>query len=128
LNSNIFNSRLKSSNRNGHLYFRKVDARDSTVLDLFTDDVQIFFPKFGLAHSKAALVKLSEIMTNHLESIEHDIEAFNYIVSGDRVVATARKPEVLQDLIEKYPLAAWAVKLDVTDLEDARSAIRGAVK
>jgi hypothetical protein len=55
-------------------YFRKVHARDSTVLDLFSDDVQIFFPKFGLAHGKAALVRFSEIMTSQLESIEHDIE------------------------------------------------------
>jgi hypothetical protein len=33
-------------------YFRKVDARDSTLLDLFTDDVQMFFPKFGLGYGK----------------------------------------------------------------------------
>jgi ketosteroid isomerase-like protein len=67
-------------------YFRKVDTNDPTILDIFTDDVQIFFPKMGLAHGKAALVKFSEILMNHLESIEHDIEAFNYIISGNVVV------------------------------------------
>lgn len=67
-------------------YFRKVNAKDPTVLNLFTDDVQIFFPKFGLAHGKTALVKFSGIMTNQLESIEHNIAAFNYIVSGNFVV------------------------------------------
>lgn len=44
------NDRLETVNT----YFRKVDARDPTVLDLFTDDAQMFFPKFGLAHGKAA--------------------------------------------------------------------------
>ncbi len=50
------------------------------------------------------------------------------LAKGDRVVATARKPEVLRDLVEKYPDTARAVKLDVTNLDDAKSAVREAVK
>ncbi len=50
------------------------------------------------------------------------------LAKGDRVVATARKPEVLQDLVEKYPDSARAVKLDVMNLEDVKSAIREAVE
>ena len=50
------------------------------------------------------------------------------LAKGDRVVATARKPEVLQDLIEKYPDTARAVKLDVTNMEDAKNSVREAVK
>lgn len=34
---------------------------------------------------------------------------------GDRVVATARKPEQLNDLVEQYPETAKAFRLDVTD-------------
>lgn len=49
------------------------------------------------------------------------------LAKGDRVVATARKPEVLADLIEKYPGAALAVKLDVTNLADAQTAVQTAV-
>lgn len=47
---------------------------------------------------------------------------------GGKVVATARKPEVLADLTEKYPDAVRAVKLDVTDLEDVKNSIEAAVK
>lgn len=50
------------------------------------------------------------------------------LAKGDRVVATARKPEVLQDLTEKYPDTARAVKLDVTNLQDVKSAIQEAVR
>ena len=50
------------------------------------------------------------------------------LIKGDKVVATARKPEVLQDLIEKYPETARAVKLDVTQEADAKNAIAEAVK
>ncbi len=50
------------------------------------------------------------------------------LAKGDKVVATARKPEVLQDLIEQYPETARAVKLDVTNESDAKNAIAEGVK
>lgn len=50
------------------------------------------------------------------------------LARGERVVATARKPEVLQDLIEKYPETARAVKLDVTNETDVKNAVSEAVK
>lgn len=50
------------------------------------------------------------------------------LAQGFRVIATARKPEVLQDLVEKYPDAARAVKLDVTNLRNVKSSIANAVK
>lgn len=42
---------------------------------------------------------------------------------GYKVAATARKPEVLQDLAEKYPEAVLTLKLDVTNKEDIAEAI-----
>ena len=56
------------------------------------------------------------------------ILAEEVLAKGERVVATARKPEVLQDLIEKYPETARAVKLDVTNLDDAKNSVAEAVK
>lgn len=50
------------------------------------------------------------------------------LAKGERVVATARKPEVLADLIEKYPETARAVKLDVTNLTDVKNSIEEVVK
>lgn len=47
--------------------------------------------------------------------------------NGYKVVATARKPEVLKDLAEKYPDTALIVKLDVTDKKDIAEAIDKAV-
>jgi NAD(P)-dependent dehydrogenase (short-subunit alcohol dehydrogenase family) len=48
--------------------------------------------------------------------------------NGYKVVATARKPEVLQDLAEKYPSTVLTVKLDVTDKKDVADAIEKAVE
>jgi NAD(P)-dependent dehydrogenase (short-subunit alcohol dehydrogenase family) len=50
------------------------------------------------------------------------------LAEGYRVVATARKPEALQSLVDNYPSAARAVKLDVTNLNDVNAAISEAIK
>lgn len=67
-------------------YFRKVDDRDPTLMDLFTDDVEMFFPKFGVGHGKGDMMAFSEIMGAYLACLEHDIDAFNYVISGNHVV------------------------------------------
>lgn len=46
---------------------------------------------------------------------------------GDRVVATARKPEQLNDLTDQYPETAKAVRLDVTQPQEVRDAIQSAL-
>lgn len=46
---------------------------------------------------------------------------------GDRVVATARKPEYLDDLVQQYPETVHAVRLDVTNLQDVQAAIKSAL-
>jgi len=46
---------------------------------------------------------------------------------GDRVIATARKPEQLDDLVKQYPETAKAVRLDVTDPHEVQTAIQSAL-
>lgn len=47
---------------------------------------------------------------------------------GYKVVATARKPEVLKDLEDKYPENVRIVKLDVTKSEEVRSAVNETIQ
>src|SRR3954452_1174345 len=49
------------------------------------------------------------------------------LAAGDRVVATARKPEQLDDLVDKYGEQIRAVALDVTDAVAARAAVQTAI-
>jgi len=49
------------------------------------------------------------------------------LAAGDRVVATARKPEQLDDLVDQYGDQIRAIALDVTDAAAARSAVRTAL-
>ena len=46
---------------------------------------------------------------------------------GHRVVATARNPDALADLMDRAPERAIALPLDVTSPDEARAAVQGAV-
>ncbi|MFZ0873440.1 MAG: SDR family NAD(P)-dependent oxidoreductase, partial [Pseudonocardiaceae bacterium] len=47
--------------------------------------------------------------------------------SGDRVIATARRPEQLDDLVREYGDRVRAVALDVTNAAAARTAVQTAL-
>jgi NAD(P)-dependent dehydrogenase (short-subunit alcohol dehydrogenase family) len=49
------------------------------------------------------------------------------LAAGDRVVATARRPEVLNDLVQRHSADLLALPLDVTDSRAAQGAVRAAV-
>ena len=50
------------------------------------------------------------------------------LAGGDKVAATARNPEQLQDLLEKYPDQVYPLQLDVTDKEQIIAAVEHAIK
>ena len=49
------------------------------------------------------------------------------LAGGDRVVATARRPEQLNDLVDQYGDRIRAIPLDVTDASAAQSAVQTAL-
>ncbi|MET9226655.1 oxidoreductase [Lentzea sp. NPDC003310] len=49
-------------------------------------------------------------------------------LAGDRVVATARRPEQLADLVSRYPDTVRALALDVTDAAAAREVVAATVE
>src|SRR5579859_3855461 len=49
------------------------------------------------------------------------------LAHGDQVVATARRPEQLADLVARYGERVRAVALDVADIDAARTAVQFAV-
>ncbi|WP_426757055.1 nuclear transport factor 2 family protein [Myxococcus sp. Y35] len=78
-------------------YFRKVDEKDSTLSDLFTDDVQFYFPKFGPARGKAALVRFSERFGREVASLVHDIDGLVFTVDGDRIAVEGQERGVTRE-------------------------------
>jgi hypothetical protein len=67
-------------------YFRKVDAADPSLLDLMTDDIQLYFPKFGVGYGKAAVAESAAGFHASLRQIEHDFERMNIMTTGEHVI------------------------------------------
>jgi ketosteroid isomerase-like protein len=67
-------------------YFRKVDAQDFSLINLFSNDVQIYFPKFGIGKGMDDLKAFASVFGGTSKSIIHHFEEFHYIVAGNSVV------------------------------------------
>ncbi|WP_248437129.1 nuclear transport factor 2 family protein [Vibrio cholerae] len=78
-------------------YFKKVDAGDPSYLDLFSEDVDFFFPKFGQAKGKNALVEFGNRISSSLISIWHDIDGFQITTAGNKVIVEGQEGGVMID-------------------------------
>ncbi|WP_196779999.1 nuclear transport factor 2 family protein [Malaciobacter molluscorum] len=78
-------------------YFKKVDNGDSSYLELFTDDVDFFFPKFGQKKGKEALFEFGNRIGNSLRSIWHDIDGFQIMSVDNKVVVEGQEGGVMSD-------------------------------
>jgi hypothetical protein len=67
-------------------YFVKGDAGDPTILDLFTEDVEIRFPKFGTRSGKAAIPLFVQGLLGAVESLTHYPDQYTYLAVGNVVV------------------------------------------
>jgi NAD(P)-dependent dehydrogenase (short-subunit alcohol dehydrogenase family) len=50
------------------------------------------------------------------------------LAKGDKVAATARKPEQLNDLVARYPESIYPIQLDVTDNDQIQSAVAQTIR
>jgi hypothetical protein len=64
-----------------------VTSTGGSILDLFADDAQVFFPKWGLATGKAQIGQLFTDFGGGIRHILHDYATFNFIMTGTDVFA-----------------------------------------
>ena len=57
-------------------YLKRLD-RGENIFELFADDAQIYFPKWGLANGRAEFEKLFMDLGSILSAIRHDYAYFN---------------------------------------------------
>jgi ketosteroid isomerase-like protein len=78
-------------------YFRRVDSGDTSVTDLMTEDVQFFFPKFGVGYGKPAVAELARGLFESLASLRHDMDRMHILTSGDHVIVEGFESGVTRD-------------------------------
>ncbi len=73
-------------------YFRRGDAQDPTLMELFHPELQFYYPKFGIGHGPQAVLDMVSGFIGELESIEHDYSNYLFVARHPFVVVegTAR--------------------------------------
>lgn len=77
--------------------FLRAFDEGADVFALVTDDVQVFFPKWGIAKGKAGLADLYRDLAPYLDSICHHPETFRYLMNGNEVCISGVSSGTLKD-------------------------------
>jgi ketosteroid isomerase-like protein len=67
-------------------YFELADQGRPEVLDLLHEDFELYYPKFGVAKGKNALLEMVSGFQGVLEFIRHDYDTLQFMPSGESVV------------------------------------------
>src|SRR5919112_5608214 len=64
-----------------------VTSTGDSIVELFADDAQVYFPKWGLANGKEEIGQLFGDVGETIHDITHDYASFNWIFSGTDTLA-----------------------------------------
>ncbi len=67
-------------------YFIKADQGSPEILDLFHQDIELYFPKFGFGYGKDSFLEMIRGFEGSLEYILHDYDQLHYMPSGDFLI------------------------------------------
>lgn len=67
-------------------YFVRMDKGRPDVLELFHEDAEIYFPKFGFGFGRQSLFDMVKGFESVVESIQHDYDSLIFIPSGEYLV------------------------------------------
>jgi ketosteroid isomerase-like protein len=97
-----------------------VTSTADSILDLFADDAQVYFPKWGLAHGKDEIGRLFGDVGATIKKIEHHYSHFNWVFSGDVLVCEGTSHGEHQDGPWRAGLPEWAAGrwCDVFEIRD----------
>ena len=67
-------------------YFMRADQGRPDIFELFHDDAEIYFPKFGFGFGRESFLEMVKGFEGSLEYIQHDYDSFTFIPSGDYLI------------------------------------------
>jgi len=77
-------------------YLKRLD-QGKAFFELFSEDAQVYFPKWGLANGLEEVQQMFSDLGSILKSIRHDYAYFNYISQGDLLVVEGTSSGVTAD-------------------------------
>jgi ketosteroid isomerase-like protein len=105
---------LKASDNGG------VTSTGGSIFDLFADDAQLYFPKWGIATGKDEMSRLFEEVGATVKFVRHDYSQINWVFSGsDTIVAEGTSHGEHRDGPFRTGVPEWAGRwCDVFEIRD----------
>ena len=92
-----------------------------SILDLFAEDAQVYFPKWGIAEGREQIGRMFGDVGSTLKGIKHDYANFNWVFSGgDTIVAEGTSYGEHQDGPWRAGVPEWGAGrwCDVFEIRD----------
>lgn len=67
-------------------YFIRLDTGRPDLFDLFADDFQFYFPKFGVGRGKSELAELAQGLRTTIQSVTHDMDTLKFFAGTGFVI------------------------------------------
>ena len=67
-------------------YLMRIDQGRPDILELFHEDAEIYFPKFGFGFGRNSFVEMVKGFEGSLEYIRHNYDSLVFIPSGDFLI------------------------------------------
>jgi hypothetical protein len=67
-------------------YFMRADRKRPDILELFHEDAEVYFPKFGFGFDRNSFLEMVKGFEGALEYIQHDYDCLTFIPSADYLV------------------------------------------
>src|ERR1700738_4035784 len=64
-------------------YFMKADQGSPDILELFHEDAEVYFPKFGFGFGRNSFLEMVKGFEGPLEYIQHDYDCLTFIPSAE---------------------------------------------
>jgi len=78
-------------------YFRRADAGSSDLTDLFSEDIEFYFPKYGVGVGKAEWSDFLTGFATQVAAIAHKTDQFRWHTTGSTVAVEGQTQGELQD-------------------------------
>ena len=67
-------------------YFMRADQGRPDILELFQEDAEVYFPKFGLGFGRNSFLEMVKGFEGALEFIQHDYDRLTFIPLADYLI------------------------------------------
>jgi len=87
---------LEKRKMNVQIYFEKIDKGefDDQYYQLFTEDLELYFPKFEFAFGKEGIKEFGQMINGFVAELSHERKDFKYVISENFVVVEGKENRI----------------------------------